>query len=102
MVEKLEFREATNIIMGFVEDMNKFYDESKPWMQIKENIEDFNNTIYTCCTAIANIANYIEPFMPETSKKIRKYLGITEANWDYIEVQNGLELKDIEPLFEKM
>lgn len=102
MVENLEFREATNIIMGFVEDMNKFYDESKPWVQIKDNVEEFNNTIYTCCTAIANIANYIEPFMPETSKKIRKYLGITDANWDYIEVQKGLELKDIEPLFEKM
>ena len=102
MVEKLEFREATNIIMGFVEDMNKFYDESKPWVQIKENIDDFNNTIYTCCTTIANIANYIDPFMPETSKKIRKYLEIEEANWEYIEVQKGIELKDIEPLFEKM
>ena len=31
-----------------------------------------------------------------------KYLGITDANWDYIEVQKGLELKEIEPLFEKM
>ena len=82
--------------------MNKFYDESKPWVQIKDNVEEFNNTIYTCCTAIANIANYIEPFMPKTSKKIRKYLGITDANWDYIEVQKGLELKEIEPLFEKM
>ena len=52
--------------------------------------------------AIANIANYIEPFMPETSKKIRKYLAIKEPVWDYIEPKKGLELKEIEPLFERM
>ena len=102
MIEKLEFREATNLIMGFVEEMNKFYDEAKPWVQIKENEQEFNNIIYTCCVAIANIANYIEPFMPETSKKIRKYLAITEPVWDYIEPKKGLELKEIEPLFERM
>lgn len=101
-IEHLEFREATNIIMDFVEKMNKFYDESKPWIKVKENIEEFNNIIYTCCIAIGNISNYVEPFMPKTAQKIRTYLGIKDANWNYIEVQKGLKLEDIEPLFEKM
>ena len=101
-IEHLEFRVATNIIMEFIEEMNKFYDESKPWVKIKENINEFNDIIYTCCTAIANISNYIELFMPKTAQKIREYLGIKNASWNYIDIQAGLKLKNIEPLFERM
>ena len=39
---------------------NKYYDERKPWIQKRENIEEFNNTIYTCTNIIANLSNLIE------------------------------------------
>lgn len=102
LVEKLEFREATNIIMEFIEYMNKYYDTKKPWVQKNEDEAEFNNTIYTCCVAIANISNYLEPFMPETSSKIRKYLDINNALWEFTDVKKGLKLENIEPLFERM
>ena len=80
---------------------NKYYDDKKPWVQFKENKEEFDNIIYTCAVIIANISNIIEPFMPETAEKIRKYLNIEEKTWEYIDVQKGLELNNIEPLFER-
>ena len=40
--------------------------------------------------------------MPETTSKIRKYLKLEKPTWDYIQVQPNIELKNIEPLFERM
>ena len=101
-MEKMEFREVTNIIINLLDRVNKYYDEETPWISFKENIDKFNDTIYTCSTAIANIANYIEPIMPECSKKIRNYLKIDEPCWKYIEIEPNLELITIEPLFNRL
>ena len=81
---------------------NKYYDEEKPWIQSKENLEMFNNTIYTCATIIANLANIFEPFMPSVCKKIREYLKIEEISWEFIEPEVGTILENIQPLFTRM
>ena len=101
-IEKLEFKQATEIAMELVETANKYYDEQKPWVQKKENIQEFNNTIYTCAVIIANLANIFEPFMPSASAKIRKYLNIQEKSWKLIEPAIGLKLENIEPLFTRI
>ena len=101
-MEKIEFREVTNVIMNFLDEANKYYDEQKPWVQYKENINKFNDIMYTCATMIANISNIIEPFMPETAAKIREYLKIEKATWNYIEAKPNLPLNNIEVLFVKM
>ena len=78
--------------MELVEYANKFYDESKPWIQKKEDIEGFNNTIYTCAVIIANLSNLYEPIMPEACTKIRKYLNIEKAKWEPYFLDKEIEL----------
>ena len=101
-IETLEFKEASDLSMGLVEAANKYYDDQKPWIQKKENIEEFNNTIYTCATIIANLSNIFEPFMPDACEKIRNYLKIENKSWEIIEPKAGLKLENIEPLFTRM
>ena len=101
-IEKIEFKKATAVIMDLVEEGNKYYDERKPWEQKKNDIDGFNDTIYTCANIIANLSNLYEPFMPNSSENIRKYLDIEKASWDYIEVKYGMKLKDIQPLFVRL
>lgn len=101
-MEKMEFREVSNIIINLLDSVNKYYDEQTPWITFKEDINKFNDTIYTCSTIIANISNYIEPIMPTTAEKIRYYLNINEPSWNYIEAEKDLELKDIEALFNRL
>ena len=101
-MEKIEFKEVTNIIINLLDKVNKYYDEQMPWISFKEDIDKFNNTIYTCATSIVNIANYIEPIMPDTSKKIREYLNINESKWEYSEAPKNLELPVIEALFNRL
>lgn len=101
-MEKMEFREVSNIIINLLDRVNKYYDEETPWISFKEDINKFNDTIYTCSTIIANVSNYIEPVMPSTAEKIRSYLSINEPCWNYIEAEKDLELKNIEALFTRL
>ena len=102
LIEKLEIRKACNRIMELIEFGNKYYDERKPWIQKKEDESEFNNTIYTCANLIANLSNLIEPIMPETSRKIREYLNIEKPEWKTVIINNEIDLKEIEPLFERI
>ena len=104
LIEHLEFREATAKIMNLVETANKYYDSREPWKQRKEDEEGFNDTIYTCSCIIANLANLFEPVMPNACQKIRSYLGLENAKWEpvYLDDDINLEDKNIEPLFERL
>lgn len=101
-MEKMEFREVTNIIINLLDRVNKYYDESTPWISFKEDINKFNDCIYTCSCVIANIANYIEPIMPTTASKIRSYLNINESSWEYVEANKNQKLNNIEALFNRL
>ena len=101
-IETLEFREAVRKIMELVEDANKYYDSSEPWIAKKEDLQKFNNIIYTCSTIIANLSNLFEPIMPVACEKIREYLDIENGKWEYIETKKGLKLENIEPLFTRI
>ena len=104
LIERLEFREATEKIMDLVEKANKYYDTQEPWKQIKENEQAFKNTIFTCANIIANLSNLFEPIMPATTEKIREYLELPEPSWKpiYIEKEIYLTSTNIEPLFERL
>lgn len=101
-IENLEFKQATEKVMNLVEFGNKYYDEQQPWIQKKEDIEEFNNTIYTCAVIIANLSNLFEPFMPLACEKIRKYLRISNPCWEFISLEEDIDLPNIEPLFTRI
>ena len=103
LIERLEFREAVKQILELVEEANKYYDTMEPWKAKNEDINKFNNVIYTCAVIIANLSNLFEPIMPAACKKIRKYLNLPEKPvWNFISVKPGLKLENIEPLFTRI
>lgn len=101
-IDKLEFKKAIEEIMNLVEFGNKYYDDTKPWVLAKENENEFKKVIYNCANIIVNLANLFEPIMPETSKKLKQYLGIRENDWKMIKIEKEIELNNIEPLFERI
>lgn len=98
-IERLEFKEATNKAIKLIDDANKYYDEEKPWIKFKENIEEFNDVIFTCATLIANISNIMEPFMPASSAKIRGIFKMDKPTWRSVSITPGIKLDDVEVLF---
>jgi methionyl-tRNA synthetase len=102
LIEKLEFKEATTKAIQLIDNANKYYDEQKPWIKFKEDINSFNNVIYTCANLIVNIANITEPFMPVAASKIRKIFNIEKSVWHQIEVAPSIKLNGIELLFTRI
>ncbi len=100
-IEALNFKDASEKAMKLVEDANKYYDDRKPWIQFKEDMAAFNDTIFTCATLIANISNIMEPFMPAAAAKTRSIFGLEKATWNFVEAKAGIKLDNVETLFTK-
>ena len=101
-IEKLEFKNAMLEIINLIEFGNKYYDDKAPWILYKDNIEEFNKVIYNCTYIIANLANLLEPVMPDSSKTLSNYLNIDITKWEPIEIKNEIILDNILPLFERI
>ena len=101
-IENGEFKKATLVIMHLVEEGNKYYDSRKPWEQINNDEAEFNDTIYTCINLIANLSNLYEPFMPNSSRKIREYLGLEKGIWQKVIINPNTKIADVKPLFARI
>ncbi len=102
LIEQGEFKASLEEIFSFIRSANKYFDEEQPWVQVKEDIDSASNTLYTSVQIIANLANLLEPFTPFACEKISRFLKIDKRSWDYHEVEQGLELGELEILFERL
>lgn len=67
-LEEFKFNEALKAIWDLISFCDKYIDQEKPWEQ-KENSEKI---LQDLLFVIDNIADLLEPFLPETSKRIKK------------------------------
>lgn len=102
LIEAGELKQALEQVMEYVGEGNKYYDQQTPWIQVKEDIDSFNNTTYTCMYMIANISNLLNPFIPDTTDKIKKLLSLDKASWNEITLKGDIKLNDIGLLFERI
>jgi methionyl-tRNA synthetase len=101
-IEKGNFKNALEDIFAAVRNANKYFDDEKPWLQVKDNIEACENTLYNCVQIIANLSNLLTPFLPFCCEKIRSFLSIEEAAWNYIQVEVGTLTVEPEVLFQRI
>ena len=92
-----QFQRGMTGIERFAEIM-----DTEPTIKDKENAEEFKNTIYTCSILIANISNIIEPIMPDAANKIRTYINMSKPTWEYVELEEDIELNNIKPIFNRI
>ncbi len=97
-----ELKTAMTRIQDLVQFANKYYDDNKPWISVKNDIASFNNITLTCLELIVNIANLYEPFIPESSKKVFSFFDKTNCNWEYISVQPLTVLQNVSVLFNRV
>ena len=100
-IEDGRFKEALECIISLVKSINKYFDDEKPWVTIKNNREKCAQSMYMCIQYIGNLSNLIEPFMPFAAEKIRAFLGIKEPMWMPIEIKEG-KINNLEILFERL
>ncbi len=86
LVNSLELSKALDYIWNVVSEDNKYIEDNKPWELAKTDSEKFEKVINKLVVDLYFIAYLIEPFLPETSAKIK----------------TALETKTIEPLFQRI
>ncbi|GIO44350.1 methionine--tRNA ligase [Paenibacillus apis] len=102
LIEDGRLKEAIELIFTYVRQANKYFDEQKPWVQIKENREACGRTLYSCVQLIANLANLLEPFIPFSCEKIRTFLTLEKPSWQLIFVPADLQVQKLELLLERL
>ena len=80
-IQNFKFRDAMSYVIDVARLGNKYLTDTEPWKIFKENPERVNDIIYNSVQIVANISILCEPFIPFTSKKIRKLLNISDINW---------------------
>ncbi|MDD4495201.1 MAG: methionine--tRNA ligase [Eubacteriales bacterium] len=87
LMEQLQFSTALAEIWKTISRVNKYIDETMPWVLAKDktNAGRLGCVMYNLAESIRIISVLIEPFMPETPEKIRKQLGLSSGDlftWD--------------------
>jgi methionyl-tRNA synthetase len=70
------FDQALNTVWEQVRGLNQYIDEEKPWAIAKEGDSDHLREVLAYqASSLLNIAQLLEPFMPETATKIKATFG---------------------------
>ena len=86
----------------YVSLANKYYDSRQPWIQVKEDINGFNNTTYTCTYMIVNMANMIAPVLPHASKKIKEMLDLPGYQWKATNIKGDYNIQNLQVLYDRI
>jgi methionyl-tRNA synthetase len=80
LIEKMEFRKATETLHSLWSVGNQYIDERAPWSLIKGNPEEAALVIRTCINLVRLYAIASAPFLPFTSQKLFDSLHLSEAD----------------------
>ncbi len=86
-MDKMQFSNALTEIWNFVRRVNKYIDETTPWVLAKDeaNNNKLANVMYTLAESLRIISILIAPAMPNTAKAIAMQLSIKDdslLSWD--------------------
>jgi methionyl-tRNA synthetase len=76
-MEKREMHNALNEIWKFINFINKYVNDKKPW-SLAKNKKELSVVLYNTAESLRIIAILLKPFLPETSKEIALQLGIND------------------------
>ena len=104
-IEIYKFRDALKAFMNLARVGNKYLAENEPWKLAKTNPDRVRTIMYVANQITAALAILSEPFLPFTSKKLRKMTNIDDAKWEDVNLgitKPGHRINEPELLFEKI
>jgi len=75
-MDNFDLHEAISYVWKLVDFANKQMEDEKPWSLMKTDPEKGTAVLCNLLEVLRHISILISPFIPETSQKIRKQLGI--------------------------
>ena len=104
-LEQFKFREALSLMMELARIGNKYLADTEPWKTIKVDEDRTKTIMYVSLQLAASLAVFSEPFLPDTSVKLKDMLNL-KAAWDAAKnldlLAEGHAINEGTLLFEKM
>lgn len=95
-LENFRFRDALQEVMNVAREGNRYLQEKQPWILAKtpelqeQNQALIDNCLHLCLQITANLAIFVNPFLPFTAKKICHMLKVVDR---ILEWENAGSLK---------
>ena len=92
LLENYKFRDALFEVIDLSRKGNKYLQDKAPWILAKESNTQENkqalidNSLHICLQLCANLAIYIQPFLPATAKKMCHMMKVVDKMLDW---ENG-------------
>jgi methionyl-tRNA synthetase len=106
-IENYKFREALFQVIDLAREGNKYLQEKEPWKNT-ENQNLVDNCLHMSLQLCANLAIYINPFLPFTASKMCRLMKVVDRMLDWENagslklLQKGYPLNPPELLFKKI
>ena len=82
LLDNFKFREAQKEAMNLARIGNKYIADEEPWKVVKTDPERVKTIIYISLQLTANLAIAFEPFLPFSSKRLRKMINMDTFKWE--------------------
>jgi methionyl-tRNA synthetase len=111
LIMKFKFREACFEFMKIARSGNKYLADQEPWKLIKSDPLRVKTIMFVALQISAIISIVSEPFMPNTSKKIKRILNQESHDilWDWDQlielkflIKSGVKINEPELLFSRI
>ena len=117
-LEEYKFRDALFEVVDLARKGNKYMQEKEPWIKAKKLTDDggmdaaaqteIDNCLHICLQLCANLAVYINPFLPNTAKKMCHLMKVVDKMLEWENAGSvkllsvGYSLRAPELLFRKI
>ncbi len=100
LLEEYKFREALASVIDLARSGNKYMQEKEPWIKARKTSaegdeaivaqEEIDNCLHICLQLCANLAILINPFLPNTARKMIYMMKVVDKMLDW---ENGGKVK---------
>ena len=77
--EAFRIKDSLREVLNLARWGNKFFDEERPWVTRKSDMEKCGRTIAQCLELVGALAILLAPYMPASSEKLWRMLGFDGA-----------------------
>jgi len=114
LLEQYKFREALYEVIDLSRKGNQYMQKKEPWIVAKKLAESpeaqksIDNTMYLCLQLTANLAIFINPFLPNTAKSMLHMMKVVDKMLDWENagklklLSTGYSLREPQLLFRKI
>jgi len=106
-LNQFKFREALKSLINIARIGNKYLADTEPWKIKNENPGRVEQILKTSFEIVSYLAVLSEPFIPFTSEKLKKMIGLNKSEWSNLdnlgdEIDFGFTITNKEMLFRRI